>query len=156
MGDGDLQEGVNHESAALAGHLKLGKLIWFHDDNRIQLDTETEKAESEDTAQRYRAYGWEVLKVEDGTNLEELRAAIINARNNTSQPTLIQVRTIIGFGSPRAGTSKAHGEPLGKEGVEATKAALGWDYPPSRCRTRWPRTWTPANAARRRSRSGRP
>ncbi|MBB6015505.1 transketolase [Deinococcus radiopugnans] len=130
MGDGDLQEGVNHESAALAGHLKLGRLIWFHDDNRIQLDTETEKAESEDTAQRYRAYGWEVLKVEDGTNLEELRAAIINARNNTSQPTLIQVRTIIGFGSPRAGTSKAHGEPLGKEGVEATKAALGWDYPP--------------------------
>ena len=130
MGDGDLQEGVNHESAALAGHLKLGRLIWFHDDNRIQLDTATEKAESEDTAERYRAYGWEVLKVEDGNNLEEIRAAIINARNNTSQPTLIQVRTIIGFGSPRAGTSKAHGEALGQEGVAATKAALGWDHPP--------------------------
>ncbi|OLV17598.1 Transketolase [Deinococcus marmoris] len=129
MGDGDLQEGVNHESAALAGHLKLGKLIWFHDDNHVQLDTITDKAESEDTAERYRAYGWEVLKVEDGNNLEEIRAAIINARNNTSQPTLIQVRTIIGFGSPRAGTSKAHGEPLGADGVAATKAALGWDYP---------------------------
>ncbi len=130
MGDGDLQEGVNHESAALAGHLKLGKLIWFHDDNHVQLDTITDKAESEDTAERYRAYGWEVLKVEDGNNLEEIRAAVINARNNTSQPTLIQVRTIIGFGSPRAGTSKAHGEALGADGVAATKAALGWDYPP--------------------------
>ncbi|GGM13521.1 transketolase [Deinococcus aerophilus] len=129
LGDGDLQEGINHESAALAGHLGLGRLIWLHDDNRIQLDTPTEKAESEDTAARYRAYGWEVLKVEDGTNLEEIRAAIINARNNTAQPTLIQVRTIIGFGSPRAGTSKAHGEPLGAEGVAATKAALGWEYP---------------------------
>ncbi|CAM4168261.1 transketolase [Deinococcus marmoris] len=129
MGDGDLQEGVNHESAALAGHLKLGKLIWFHDDNQIQLDTPTDKAESENTAERYRAYGWEVLKVEDGNNLDEIRAAVINARNNTAQPTLIQVRTIIGFGSPRAGTSKAHGEPLGADGVAATKAALGWDFP---------------------------
>ena len=95
----------------------------------VQLDTPTEKAESEDTAERYRAYGWEVLKVEDGNNLEEIRAAIVQASNNTAQPTLIQVRTVIGFGSPRAGTSKAHGEALGAEGVAATKAALGWDYP---------------------------
>lgn len=130
LGDGDLQEGVNHESAALAGHLKLGKLIWLHDDNQVQLDTATDKAESEDTAERYRAYGWEVLKVEDGNNLDEVRQALTVARNNTSQPTLIQVRTIIGFGSPRAGSSKAHGEALGAEGVAETKKALGWDYPP--------------------------
>ncbi|GBF07715.1 transketolase [Deinococcus aerius] len=130
LGDGDLQEGVNHESAALAGHLRLGKLIWLHDDNSVQLDTATDKAESEDTAERYRAYGWEVLRVEDGNNLGEIEAAIRQARENLDQPTLIQVRTIIGFGSPRAGTSKAHGEPLGAEGVAATKAALGWTYPP--------------------------
>ncbi|MFC4426873.1 transketolase [Deinococcus navajonensis] len=129
LGDGDLQEGINHEAAALAGHLRLGKLIWLHDDNQVQLDTATDKAESEDTAARFRAYGWEVLKVEDGNNLDEIRQAITTARNNTAQPTLIQVRTIIGFGSPRAGTSKAHGEPLGEEGVAATKAALGWEYP---------------------------
>ncbi|WP_019587991.1 transketolase [Deinococcus apachensis] len=130
LGDGDLQEGVNHESAALAGHLKLGKLIWLHDDNSVQLDTATDKTTDEDTAERYRAYGWEVLRVEDGNNLNEIEAVIRQARENMDQPTLIQVRTIIGFGSPRAGTSKAHGEPLGAEGVAATKAALGWDYPP--------------------------
>ncbi|WP_216323693.1 transketolase [Deinococcus aestuarii] len=130
LGDGDLQEGVNHESAALAGHLRLGKLIWLHDDNSVQLDTATDKAESEDTAERYRAYGWEVLRVEDGNNLGEIESAIRQAQGNKDQPTLIQVRTIIGFGSPRAGTSKAHGEPLGAEGVAETKAALGWSYPP--------------------------
>ena len=130
LGDGDLQEGVNHESAALAGHLKLGRLIWLHDDNQVQLDTATDKAESEDTAERYRSYGWEVLSVEDGNNLDEIRQAITVAKNNTSQPTLIQVRTVIGFGSPKAGTSKAHGEPLGETGVAETKKALGWEYPP--------------------------
>ncbi|MDP9765868.1 transketolase [Deinococcus enclensis] len=129
LGDGDLQEGINHESAALAGHLRLNKLIWLHDDNQIQLDTPTEKAESEDTAQRFRAYGWNVLKVQDGNNLDEIRAAIRDAQGS-DRPTLIQVRTVIGFGSPRAGTSKAHGEPLGDEGVAETKRALGWDLPP--------------------------
>ncbi|ANE44668.1 transketolase [Deinococcus puniceus] len=130
LGDGDLQEGVNHESAALAGHLKLGRLIWLHDDNQVQLDTATDKAESENTSERYRAYGWQVLRVQDGNNLDEIRAAIEQAKANKDQPTLIHVRTVIGFGSPRAGTSKAHGEPLGAEGVASTKAALGWDYPP--------------------------
>lgn len=129
LGDGDLQEGINHESAALAGHLRLNKLIWLHDDNQIQLDTPTEKAESEDTAQRFRAYGWNVLKVQDGNNLDEIRAAIRDAQGS-DRPTLIQVRTVIGFGSPRAGTSKAHGEPLGDEGIAETKRALGWDLPP--------------------------
>ena len=129
MGDGDLQEGIDHEAAALAGHLRLGKLIWLHDDNHIQLDTPTDKVESEDTAARFRAYGWNVLKVEDGNNLDEIEKAIAEARAQSERPTLIQVRTIIGFGSPRAGTSKAHGEPLGEEGVAETKKALGWDYP---------------------------
>ncbi|ACO44857.1 transketolase [Deinococcus deserti] len=129
LGDGDLQEGINHEAAALAGHLRLGKLIWLHDDNQIQLDTPTEKAESEDTAARFRSYGWEVLRVEDGNDLDQIRQAITAAKANTAQPSLIQVRTVIGFGSPRAGTSKAHGEPLGEEGVAQTKQALGWDYP---------------------------
>ncbi|WP_198170896.1 transketolase [Deinococcus arboris] len=128
LGDGDLQEGVNHEAAALAGHLRLNKLIWLHDDNQIQLDTPTSKAESEDTAARYVSYGWNVLKVGDGNDLAEIRAAIAEAQGS-DRPTLIQVRTVIGFGSPRAGTSKAHGEPLGAEGVAETKAALGWDYP---------------------------
>lgn len=130
LGDGDLQEGINHEAAALAGHLRLGKLIWLHDDNKVQLDTATDKADSEDVAARFRAYGWQVLRVEDGENLDEIETAIQQAREHTEQPTLIQVRTVIGFGSPRAGTSKAHGEPLGEEGVAATKQALGWDFPP--------------------------
>ncbi|WP_414657626.1 transketolase [Deinococcus sp. VB343] len=130
LGDGDLQEGINHEAAALAGHLKLGKLIWLHDDNQIQLDTPTDKAESEDTAARFRSYGWNVLKVQDGNNLDEIGAAIEQARAQSERPTLIQVRTVIGFGSPRAGTSKAHGEPLGAEGVAETKKALGWEFPP--------------------------
>lgn len=129
LGDGDLQEGINHEAAALAGHFKLGKLIWLHDDNKIQLDTPTEKAESEDTAARFKSYGWEVIKVEDGNDLVAIRGAIAQAQKS-AQPSLIQVRTVIGFGSPSAGSSKAHGAPLGAEGVEATKKALGWEYPP--------------------------
>ncbi|GGN37052.1 transketolase [Deinococcus daejeonensis] len=128
LGDGDLQEGVNHEAAALAGHLRLNKLIWLHDDNQVQLDTATFKAESDDVAARYVAYGWNVLKVADGNDLDQIRAAVKEAQTS-DRPTLIQVRTVIGFGSPRAGTSKAHGEPLGAEGVAETKAALGWDYP---------------------------
>ena len=128
LGDGDLQEGVNHEAAALAGHLRLNKLIWLHDDNQVQLDTATFKAESDDVAARYVAYGWNVLKVADGNDLAQIRAAVKEAQTS-DRPTLIQVRTVIGFGSPRAGTSKAHGEPLGAEGVAETKAALGWDYP---------------------------
>lgn len=128
-GDGDLQEGVSHEAAALAGHLGLGKLIWLHDDNEIQLDTPVSKAESDIMRLRFEAYGWQVLKVEDGNDVEAIAAALEQARAETGKPTLIQVRTVIGFGSPRAGTSKAHGEPLGAEGVLETKQALGWEYP---------------------------
>ncbi|UBV42478.1 transketolase [Deinococcus taeanensis] len=128
LGDGDLQEGVNHEAAALAGHLRLNKLIWLHDDNQVQLDTPTSKAESDDVAARYASYGWNVLRVSDGNDLGAIRAAVKEAQSS-DRPTLIQVRTVIGFGSPRAGTSKAHGEPLGAEGVAETKAALGWNHP---------------------------
>lgn len=126
-GDGDLQEGISHEAAALAGHLKLGKLIWLHDDNEIQLDTVVSKVESDNVAQRFRAYGWQVLRVEDGTDVTAICAAIAEAKQHTTQPTLIQVRTVIGYGSPRAGTSKAHGEPLGAEGLLETKKALDWE-----------------------------
>lgn len=128
VGDGDLQEGISHEAAALAGHLKLGKLIWLHDDNAVQLDTAVNKVESDDMKLRFESYGWQVLKVADGNNVQEIRAAIEQAKAHTEQPTLIQVRTTIGFGSPRAGSSKAHGEPLGAEGVAETKKALGWAY----------------------------
>lgn len=129
-GDGDLQEGVSHEAAALAGHLRLGKLIWLHDDNAVQLDTPVSKAESDNVRLRFEAYGWQVLQVEDGNDLEAIASAIEAARAEQDKPTLIQVRTVIGYGSPRAGTSKAHGEPLGEEGVAETKKALGWAYPP--------------------------
>ncbi|RTR18961.1 transketolase [Deinococcus radiophilus] len=128
-GDGDLQEGISHEAAALAGHLALGKLIWLHDDNEVQLDTMVAKADSERMKLRFEGYGWQVLKVEDGTDVGAIAAAIEQAQAETAKPTLIQVRTVIGFGSPRAGTPKAHGEPLGAEGVAETKQALGWEHP---------------------------
>ncbi|WP_261663424.1 transketolase [Deinococcus sp. Marseille-Q6407] len=128
-GDGDLQEGVSHEAAALAGHLRLGKLIWLHDDNEVQLDTMVNQADSEQMRLRFEGYGWQVLKVEDGNDVDAIAAALEQARSETAKPTLIQVRTVIGFGSPRAGTPKAHGEPLGAEGVAETKQALGWEYP---------------------------
>ncbi|ADV66189.1 transketolase [Deinococcus maricopensis] len=129
VSDGDLQEGVNHEVASLAGHLKLHKLIWLYDDNDVQLDTATSKTFTDDTTKRYESYGWNVLMVEDGNDLQAIRDAIKTAQTS-DKPTLIRVKTVIGFGSPRAGTSKAHGEPLGADGVAATKEALGWTYPP--------------------------
>lgn len=129
-GDGDLQEGVSHEAASLAGHLGLGKLIWLHDDNSIQLDTPVSEAEDTDVAARFASYGWQVLRVEDGNDLEAIAAAIAEAEAELGRPSLIQVKTVIGHASPRAGTSKAHGEPLGEEGVSATKAELGWSYAP--------------------------
>ena len=130
VSDGDMQEGINHEAASLAGHLKLGKLIWLYDDNNIQLDSATAMSFTDDTSGRYRAYGWQVLEVTDGNDLGAIEAAIREAQADTSRPSLINVRTIIGYGSPRANSPKAHGEPLGAEGVAETKRALGWDYPP--------------------------
>lgn len=126
-GDGDLQEGVSQEAASLAGHLKLGKLIMLYDSNDIQLDGPTEKAFTEDVGKRFEAYGWEHILVEDGNDLEAIDQAIQKAKENTEQPTLVEIKTEIGFGAPNAGTSSVHGAPLGPDGVEAAKKAYGWE-----------------------------
>lgn len=128
-GDGDLMEGVSQESASLAGHLKLGKLIVLYDSNDISLDGPTSKAFTENVGDRFKAYGWEHILVKDGNDLEEIAQAITKARENTTQPTLIEVKTTIGFGAPKAGTSAVHGAPLGQEGVIYAKKQYGWDYP---------------------------
>ena len=129
VSDGDVVEGVAQEAASLAGHLGLGKLICLWDDNRITLDGPASLAMSEDVGARYAAMGWQVLRVEQGdTDLRAIDRAIHEAKADTTRPTLICVRTTIGFGSPKkAGTSSAHGSPLGPDEVAATKRALGWD-----------------------------
>ena len=125
--DGDLQEGVAAEASSLAGHLKLGKLIALYDDNRIQLDGPTAWAFTEDVLGRYAAYGWHVQRVDDGTDLAAIDAAI-SAAEADDRPSIIAVRTVIGYGSPnKAGTQKAHGAPLGPDEVRLTKEAYGWD-----------------------------
>ena len=127
VSDGDLMEGVASEAIALAGHWGLDRLVFLYDDNQITLDGQASMTLSEDMTARFTAQGWHSLKVEDGNDLDELAAAIQAARDHRGQPTLISVRTIIGYGSPnKAGTSAAHGSPLGKEEVRLTKAALGW------------------------------
>ncbi len=127
-GDGDLMEGISHEAASLAGHLKLGKLIMLYDSNDISLDGPTSKAFTENVGERFKAYGWEHILVKDGNDLDEINRAIEKAKNNLTQPTLIEVKTVIGFGAPNAGTSKVHGAPLGMEGIQAAKLAYGWGY----------------------------
>ena len=125
--DGDLMEGVSHEAAALAGHQRLGKLIWIFDDNRITIEGSTDLATSVDQATRFEAYGWHVLRVDDGNDLEALDAALDEARARTDRPTFINLRTVIAWGSPgKAGTAAAHGAPLGEEEVRATKQAYGY------------------------------
>ena len=128
--DGDLMEGVAQESGAIAGFLRLGRLIVLYDANRITLDGPLSQSTSEDTAQRYEAYGWQVLEVEDGNiDLAAIDDAIAAARADTARPTLIIVNTTIGYGSPnKANTSQAHGSPLGEEEVVLTKRALGWPH----------------------------
>lgn len=126
-GDGDLQEGVSQEASSLAGHLKLGKLIMLYDSNDIQLDGPTSNAFTEDVGKRYEAYGWEHIFVEDGNDLEAIDQAILKAKESTDKPTLIEIKTIIGFGATNAGTHNVHGAPLGPEGVEAAKKAYGWE-----------------------------
>lgn len=125
-GDGDLMEGVSHEAASLAGTLGLGKLIVFYDDNHISLDGPTSLSYTEDVQKRFEAYGWQTLRVADGNDLAALEAAVAAAQAETAKPTLIAVRTVIGYGSPKAGTNKVHGEPLGAEGVAATKKFFGF------------------------------
>ena len=122
VGDGDLSEGISYEAMSMAGHMKLGKLIALYDSNDISLDGELNLSFSEDIKKRAESAHWQYLRVEDGNNVEEITEAIAEAKLNQEQPTLIEVRTIIGFGSPKvAGTNKAHGNPLGAEEAKETK-----------------------------------
>ncbi|HEX2687381.1 MAG TPA: transketolase [Kofleriaceae bacterium] len=129
VSDGDVMEGVACEAASLAGHLGLGKLVYLYDANQITLDGPLSLVMSEDVGARYAAYGWHVLHVENGdTDLVAIDAAIAAAKAETARPSIIVIRTTIGYGSPKkAGTSAAHGSPLGEAEVAATKQALGWD-----------------------------
>jgi len=128
VSDGDLMEGVSSEAASLAGHLKLGRLIYLYDDNKISIDGSTSFAFTEDRARRFEAYNWHVQTVTDGNDLAAIDNAI-KAAQADPRPSIICVKTIIGYGSPnRAGTAKAHGEPLGAEEVKLTKENLGWPF----------------------------
>lgn len=128
--DGDLMEGISSEAASLAGHLQLGRLIYLYDDNHISIDGETEITFTENRNKRFEAYGWHVQSVKDGNDVETISAAIEEARKDP-RPSLIAVRTTIGFGLPtRAGTEKAHGEPPGEEELKGAKEALGWPVEP--------------------------
>jgi transketolase len=129
-GDGDLMEGISHEAASLAGHLKLGRLIVLYDDNAITIDGPASLACSDDPLKRFQAYGWQTLRC-DGHDLASIYEAIAAARSDHSRPTLIACRTQIGYRSPRQGSSKAHGEPLGLEGVQKTRLELGWPAEPA-------------------------
>ncbi|RMD99820.1 MAG: transketolase [Calditrichaeota bacterium] len=127
VSDGDLMEGVASEAASLAGHLKLGKLIYLYDDNHISIDGKTDLAFTEDRMKRFEAYGWHTQIVEDGNDLEAIERAIVAAQQETTRPSIVAVRTHIGFGSPhKQDTSSAHGEPLGPEEVKLTKQNYGW------------------------------
>jgi transketolase len=129
-GDGCLMEGVSHESCSLAGHLGLGKLIVFYDDNHISIDGDTKLSYSDDATGRFAAYGWHVQKV-DGHDQTALAKAMQKAQQEKKRPSLIACRTVIGWGAPtKAGTHATHGSPLGKEEIAATRKALGWDWPP--------------------------
>lgn len=126
VSDGDLMEGVSSETASLAGHLKLGKLIYLYDDNQVTIEGFTSLAFSEDVPKRFEAYGWHTLTVRDGNNLDEIDAAIREAQSIGSKPTLISVKTTIGYGMPTAGTRKAHSDAPGEDAVRETKRHLGW------------------------------
>jgi transketolase len=141
-GDGDLMEGISHEAASLAGTLGLGKLTVLYDDNQISLDGPTELSFTEDVTMRFQAYHWQVLSVADGNDLQAIEDAILAAKAETTKPTLIRVHTVIGFGSPKAGTNKVHGEALGADAVKATKKNLNWPedktfYVPDAARANW-------------------
>ncbi len=140
--DGDLMEGISHEAASLAGTLALGKMIYLYDDNLISLDGPTELSYTENVTERFEAYHWHVQMVEDGNDLAAISKAIEAAQAVKDKPSLIRVRTIIGYGSPKAGTNKAHGEPLGAEAVKETKKNLNWPedktfYVPEDAKKHW-------------------
>ncbi len=125
-GDGDMMEGVAAEAASLAGHLKLSNLCWIYDSNHISIEGGTDLAFDEDVGMRFQAYGWNVIHVDDANDIAALTKAFEQFRATTDKPTLIIVHSVIGWGSPRAGTEKAHGEALGEENVKLTKQAYGW------------------------------
>lgn len=129
-GDGCLMEGISHEACSLAGTLKLNKLIVLYDDNDISIEGSTDLAFTEDVPTRFKAYGWQVLKVNDGNDMDAINGALRRARQSKDKPTLIVIKTQIGYGCPaKAGTASVHGEPLGEENLKATKEFLGWPYP---------------------------
>ena len=125
--DGDLMEGLSHEAASIAGHLKLGKVIFFYDDNSISIEGSTSLTFSEDIQKRFESYNWQVLHVGDVNNLEEIDKAMNGAKSETNKPTLIITKTHIGYGSPnKQDTAAAHGSPLGEEEIKLTKRNLNW------------------------------
>ncbi|TAM03317.1 MAG: transketolase, partial [Rhodanobacter sp.] len=130
VSDGDLMEGVASEAASLAGHLQLGKLVCLYDDNYVTLSAATDITFCEDRAKRFEAYGWQTIKVADGNDVAAIDAALNEAVADTTRPTLILVRTHIGFGSPKQDSFKAHGSPLGVVDVKATKQKLSWPLEP--------------------------
>jgi len=131
VSDGDLMEGVGAEAASLAGHLKLGKLICLYDDNYVTLSAGTDITFTEDRAAHFRAYGWHTILVEDGNDLAAIAAALTQAREETRRPSLILIRTHIGYGSPEQDSFKAHGSPLGVDEVRKTKEKLNWPVEPA-------------------------
>lgn len=128
-GDGCLMEGVAQEAASLAGHLKLGKLVLLYDSNDISLDGPTSMAFTEDTKAKFEAYGWQHILVEDGNDMEAIEAAIEAAKAETDKPSIIEVKTIIGYGAEGQGTSAVHGAPIGQEGIDHAKSVYGYDAP---------------------------
>ncbi|QDP40284.1 transketolase [Radiobacillus deserti] len=129
VSDGDLMEGISHEAASLAGHLQLGKLIALYDSNDISLDGELNKSFSENVEERFKAYGWQVIRVEDGNDVDAIAAAIKEGQANLEQPTLIEVKTIIGYGSPnKSASSASHGAPLGGDEAKLTKEFYQWPH----------------------------
>lgn len=131
VSDGDLMEGIASEAASLAGHLRLGKLLYLYDNNQVSLEGRTSLSFTEDVAARFSSYGWGVKSVADGNDLDMIDRAIASAKEDPSRPWLISVHTHIGYGSPRQDTHQAHGEPLGPEGTRSTKTKLGWPLEPT-------------------------
>ncbi|TKI01508.1 transketolase, partial [Martelella alba] len=131
MGDGCMMEGISHEVCSLAGTMKLGKLMAFYDDNGISIDGHVEGWFNDDTAKRFEAYGWHVVRGVDGHDSASIKAAIEQARAVADRPSLLMCKTTIAFGSPnKAGTHGAHGAPLGDDEVAATRQHIGWNEPP--------------------------
>ncbi|MGG0718625.1 transketolase [Robertmurraya massiliosenegalensis] len=128
-GDGDLMEGVSAEAASLAGHLKLGKLVVLYDSNDISLDGDLDRSFSESIEKRFKSYGWQYIRVEDGNDLEEIAKALEEAKSDETHPTMIEVRTVIGYGSPnKSGKSDVHGAPLGADELKLTKESYQWTF----------------------------